>query len=155
MGPAFLFQDKSLKCTIYRITGSIPAGNYIQLPKTSSQSLGLTGRYLYLALRPIPSKYFVVHIDVATQDALVVRISFSNLFKEFKSTSTWLQFPFVCHAARGSIHDSTSIGSRGQFRDLARTHPACRLYRQCPEKLLFGQANYEEFSIFYFFGLKT
>uniref|UniRef100_A0A8C8BFF5 WD repeat-containing protein 90 n=1 Tax=Otus sunia TaxID=257818 RepID=A0A8C8BFF5_9STRI len=29
----------------------------------------------------------------------VVRISFSNLFKEFRSTATWLQFPFVCGAA--------------------------------------------------------
>lgn len=30
----------------------------------------------------------------------MVRISFSNLFKEFKSTATWLQFPFVCGAAK-------------------------------------------------------
>lgn len=29
----------------------------------------------------------------------MVRISFSNLFKEFKFTATWLQFPFVCGAA--------------------------------------------------------
>lgn len=25
-------------------------------------------------------------------------MSFSNLFKEFKSTATWLQFPFICEA---------------------------------------------------------
>lgn len=80
---------------MYCISGSIPAGNFIQLPKSSSQSLGLTGRYLYLVFRPLPSKYFVVHVEVTTVNGLVVRISFSNLFKEFKSTSTWLQFPFV------------------------------------------------------------
>lgn len=80
---------------MYRISGSIPAGNFIQLPKSSSQSLGLTGRYLYLVFRPLPSKCFVVHIEVVTLSGLVVRVSFSNLFKEFKSTSTWLQFPFM------------------------------------------------------------
>ena len=80
---------------MYRISGSIPAGNFIQLPKSSSQSLGLTGRYLYLVFRPLPSKCFVVHVEVVTLSGLVVRVSFSNLFKEFKSTSTWLQFPFL------------------------------------------------------------
>ncbi|XP_025733706.1 WD repeat-containing protein 90 isoform X1 [Callorhinus ursinus] len=90
--------DKTLKCTVYRIRGSVSAGNYIQLPKTSTQSLGLTGRYLYVLFRPLPAKHFVIHLDVATEDSQVIRVSFSNLFKEFKSTATWLQFPFICEA---------------------------------------------------------
>lgn len=98
---------------MYKITGSIPASNYIQLPQTSTQSLGLTGRYVYLMFRPVPGKYFVVHMDAVTQDGLVVRISFSNLFKEFKSTSTWLQFPFVCHAASSSISGVAGMATRG------------------------------------------
>ncbi|KAM4697701.1 WD repeat-containing protein 90 [Rhinophrynus dorsalis] len=104
--------DKTLKCTVYRIRGSIPAGNYIQLPKTSSQSLGLTGRYLYVLFRPLPGKHFVVHVDVSAQDGQTIRISFSNLFKEFKSTATWLQFPFVCGAVKGSVYDSTAQTAR-------------------------------------------
>nr|XP_006813552.1 PREDICTED: WD repeat-containing protein 90-like [Saccoglossus kowalevskii] len=96
-GEVMSVMDKQLKCTVYRISGSIPAGNYIQLPKTSTQSLGLTGRYFYLLFKPVPGKYFVVHLDIATNDGLIVRISFSNLFKEFKSTSTWLQFPYICN----------------------------------------------------------
>uniref|UniRef100_A0A8C8BG11 WD repeat-containing protein 90 n=1 Tax=Otus sunia TaxID=257818 RepID=A0A8C8BG11_9STRI len=32
---------------------------------------------------------------LSSQENQVVRISFSNLFKEFRSTATWLQFPFV------------------------------------------------------------
>uniref|UniRef100_A0A674I4X1 WD repeat-containing protein 90 n=1 Tax=Terrapene triunguis TaxID=2587831 RepID=A0A674I4X1_9SAUR len=94
-GDVTTFMDKTLKGTVYRIRGSIPASNYIQLPKTSTQSLGLTGHYLYLLFKPMPGKYFVVHLDVTTEDSQVVRISFSNLFKEFKSTATWLQFPFI------------------------------------------------------------
>ena len=94
---------------MYRITGSIPASNFIQFPRTSTQSLGLTGRYLYCLFRPIPGKYFVVHIDVATDDGLTIRISFSNMFKEFKSTSTWLQFPFVSSPPPGSV-DEVTVG---------------------------------------------
>lgn len=111
-GEVTSIMDKTIKGTVYRITGSIPAGNYIQLPKTTTQSLGLTGRYLYMLFRPVPGKYFVVHLDVATQDGLIVRISFSNLFKEFKSTSTWLQFPFICHAAKGTVAGHAGVGGK-------------------------------------------
>lgn len=105
--------DKTLKSTVYRITGAIPANNYIQLPKTSTQSLGLSGRFLYLLFRPVAAKYFVVHVDVVTQDGLVIRISFSNLFKEFKTTSTWLQFPFVCHASKSSVSGVSAQLTKG------------------------------------------
>lgn len=113
-------QDKTIKGSVFKIVGSIPAGNYIQLPKTATQSLGLTGHLLYLCFRPVPSKYFVVHIDVVTQDGLVVRVSFSNLFKEFKSTSTWLQFPYICQAAHASISDYTAANSQGIIRHAVR-----------------------------------
>lgn len=112
---------------MYRIRGSVCASNYIQLPKTSTQSLGLTGRFLYLLFRPLSTKHFVIHLDLSTevlssgavcdrgtapqcpllssyghplspQDKQVIRVSLSNLFKEFKSTATWLQFPFICEA---------------------------------------------------------
>ena len=51
----------------------------------------------------------MVHIDVATDDGLTIRISFSNMFKEFKSTSTWLQFPFVSSPPPGSV-DEVTVG---------------------------------------------
>uniref|UniRef100_A0A669PRM7 WD repeat-containing protein 90 n=1 Tax=Phasianus colchicus TaxID=9054 RepID=A0A669PRM7_PHACC len=102
-GDVTTVMDKTLKGTVYRIRGSIPASNYLQLPRTGSQSLGLCGRYLYLLFRPLPRKYFVVHLDVVTEENQVVRVSFSNLFKEFKSTATWLQFPFICGAAKDLV----------------------------------------------------
>lgn len=60
-------QDKTLKCTVYRIRGSVSASNYIQLPQTSTQSLGLTGRYLYVLFRPMSTKHFVIHLDLSTE----------------------------------------------------------------------------------------
>ncbi|XP_070810969.1 WD repeat-containing protein 90 [Pituophis catenifer annectens] len=118
-GDVTTFMDKTLKGTVYRISGAVPASNYLQLPKTGTQSLGLTGRYIYILFKPAPGKYFVVHLDVATEDSQVVRISFSNLFKEFKSTATWLQFPYICGAARGSVYESTAKTSKRDLVGLA------------------------------------
>ena len=83
-------QDREIKCTVFRVLGSILAANYIQLPKTSSQSLSLTGQYCYTIFKPLHTKYFVLHLEAVNSSGMVIRISFSNLFKEFKSTSTWL-----------------------------------------------------------------
>ncbi|XP_029102773.1 WD repeat-containing protein 90 isoform X1 [Scleropages formosus] len=117
-GDVAALTDKTLKSAVYRIRGCIPASNYILLPKTGTQTLGLTGRYFYLLFRPAPSKHFVVHVDVASEESQVVRVSFSNLFKEFKSTATWLQFPFLCGAAKGSVYESTARTARhGERRD--------------------------------------
>ena len=87
--------DKTIRAKVFKISGSVPASNYIQLPKSSSHSLGLVGRYLYLPFRVLPRKFFAVHLDLATAGGLVVRVSISNLFKDFKATPTWLQFPCV------------------------------------------------------------
>ncbi|XP_048030728.1 WD repeat-containing protein 90 isoform X2 [Megalobrama amblycephala] len=107
-GDVTTYMDKNLKCSVLRIRGSVPASNYILLPKTSSQSLGLTGRFLYLLFRPSPNKHFIVHLDITVEEGQVIRVSFSNMFKEFKSTATWLQFPFLCAAAHGSVYENTA-----------------------------------------------
>ena len=46
------------------------------------------------------------------QESQVIRISFSNMFKEFKSTATWVQFPFLCGAAKGSVYENTAKAAR-------------------------------------------
>ncbi|XP_058477467.1 WD repeat-containing protein 90 isoform X2 [Solea solea] len=114
-GEVSVCMDKTLKCSVFRIRGPVPANSYILVPKNSNQSLGLTGRYFYLLFKPTPGKYFVVHLDVAAEEGQVVRVSFSNMFREFKCTSTWLQFPFLCGAAKDSVYDSTSKSARHGF----------------------------------------
>uniref|UniRef100_A0A3Q1GPN5 CFA20 domain-containing protein n=1 Tax=Acanthochromis polyacanthus TaxID=80966 RepID=A0A3Q1GPN5_9TELE len=111
-GDVSSYTDKKLKCTVYRIRGPVPANSYILVPKVINQSLGLTGHFFYLLFRPTPGKYFVVHLDVAAEEGQVIRISFSNMFKEFKSTATWLQFPFLCGAAKDSVYESTSKSAK-------------------------------------------
>ncbi|KAE8284342.1 WD repeat-containing protein 90 [Larimichthys crocea] len=107
--------NKTLKCTVFQIRGPVPANSYIMIPKNSNQSLGLTGRYFYLLFRPTPGRYFVVHLDVSAEEGQVVRLSFSNMFKEFKSTPTSLQFPFLCGAAKDSVYESTAKSARHGF----------------------------------------
>ncbi|KAJ3608444.1 hypothetical protein NHX12_025491, partial [Muraenolepis orangiensis] len=104
--------DKTLRCPAFRIKGSIPASNYVLVPKVSTQSLALTGRYFYLLFRPTSSKYFVVHLDVAVEEGVVVRIAFSNMFKDFKSTATSLQFPFICGSAKDSVYEATAKSAK-------------------------------------------
>ncbi|NWU72761.1 WDR90 protein, partial [Pterocles burchelli] len=99
--PLSLRQDPRLKGTVYRIRGAGPTSSYLQLPRTGTQSLGLLGGHLYLLFKPLPRKHFVVHLDVTTEEGQVVRVSFSSLFREFRSTATWLQFPFVCGGTAG------------------------------------------------------
>ncbi|MED6241311.1 hypothetical protein ATANTOWER_008505 [Ataeniobius toweri] len=111
-GDVSSYMDKTLKCPVFRIKGPVPTNSYILVPKNTEHSLGLTGHYFYLLFRPTPGKYFMVHLDVAVEEGQVVRISFSNMFKEFRSTATWLQFPFLCGAAKDSVYENTSRSAR-------------------------------------------
>lgn len=57
-------------------------------------------------------EFFSLPLLCDVKGGLTVRISFSNMFKEFKSTPTWLQFPFQCAAAKVSIDESTAKTNR-------------------------------------------
>ncbi|CAF0733971.1 unnamed protein product [Adineta ricciae] len=88
--------DRDIKSTVYRIRGLVPANNYIQFPSQSpTQNLSLTGRLFYILFRPIFNKYFCIHIDILTHEQHLIRISLSNLYREFKVTQTSIQFPYM------------------------------------------------------------
>lgn len=112
-------KDNQIKSKVYRISGHSSAANFISMPKLSGQSLGLTGRYIYMLFKPTGSKHFTVHVDVMTAERALVRVSFSTSFREFKSTPTWLQFPYVIQSAI-DYHAAAS----GSHRDLSGAAPA-------------------------------
>jgi hypothetical protein len=90
------FKDRDLKSTVFRIRGLVPANNYIQFPaQLANQNLALTGRLFYILFRPIYDKFFSIHIDIVTHEQHVVRISISNLYRDFKATQTCIQFPYT------------------------------------------------------------
>ncbi|XP_029702490.1 WD repeat-containing protein 90 isoform X2 [Takifugu rubripes] len=128
VGDVSTSMNKTLKCSVFRIRAPVPANSYILVPKNIKHSLGLTGRYFYLLFRPTPGKYFIVHLDVSVKGGLAVRISFSNMFKEFKSTPTWLQFPFLCAAANDSVYEGRAKTNRhGKMQ-----HPNCYTHQLWP-----------------------
>ena len=53
---------------------------------------------------------------------MIIRISFSNLFKEFKSTSTWLQFPYSSSSANKENHCESSSNSAEKKDDKPSFH---------------------------------
>lgn len=56
--------------------------------------------------------FFSLSVWCDIKGGLTVRISFSNMLREFKSTPTWLQFPFLCAAAKVSVDESTAKTNR-------------------------------------------
>ena len=85
--------DKIIGKRVYRIVGNVLAANYIRLPTKSSHSLSLTGRYLFAQIRPIPQRYFAIHIFAVAQDDTLVDISLTNLSSECRSFGNMLQYP--------------------------------------------------------------
>ena len=69
--------------------------------------MGLTGKIFYLLFKPFPGKSFTVHINVDTNENIAIRITLSNMYKTFKATSTWVQFPVMLNAVPGSVEEAT------------------------------------------------
>eukprot|EP00002_Diphylleia_rotans_P027250 TRINITY_DN5458_c0_g1_i4.p1 TRINITY_DN5458_c0_g1~~TRINITY_DN5458_c0_g1_i4.p1 ORF type:complete len:980 (-),score=137.24 TRINITY_DN5458_c0_g1_i4:162-3101(-) len=88
---------------VYKITGTVSASNYLQTPKSPNQSLGLTGRYIYCQFMPIAGQFFSIHIELLSTEGNTVRLTFSNLFKEFRTSSRLIQFPCPNFPSRWTI----------------------------------------------------
>ncbi|KAL5257469.1 hypothetical protein ACHWQZ_G012421 [Mnemiopsis leidyi] len=94
-GDVASLMDRVVKCPIYKISGTVPANNFVVIPKHSSQSAGLTGSYLCILFKPIPGQFFTIHLEVISTCGVLIRISISNIYKQFKASATWLQFPYI------------------------------------------------------------
>ena len=81
-----------------------------------------------------------MHLEVVASTGLVIRISFSNLFKEFKSTSTWLQFPYKLGTDDGGAGDE-SKGMRGVHKSSRWTFVSLNL-KEILSKYLFCSYSY-------------
>ena len=96
--------NHQIRASVWKISGPIPAKSYIQFPADTKRSLGLVGSYCYVAFKPIPKKYFVFHFDLAAEgEHSTFRISFSNMFKTPKITSSTAQVPFYVAPGLNSV----------------------------------------------------
>lgn len=70
-----------------KVNGVTNASNYFQLPATKflpKNALGLIGKYVYSLINIPTGKSFVIHFDYMVNETRLVRISISNIYKEFK-----------------------------------------------------------------------
>ncbi|KAG2491091.1 hypothetical protein HYH03_010535 [Edaphochlamys debaryana] len=88
--------DKIIGKKVFKVRGVIPASNYLRVPRSKLQTLGLTGRILYMQLKVTPVKVFVIHVEALTQDGNMHRISISNMYSQdsLKRKSNGVQIPF-------------------------------------------------------------
>jgi hypothetical protein len=92
--------DKAIGKKVFAIRGTTAATNYLALPKAGGAGLGLTGRYLYLQLRLVPSQPFTIHVDLVTDAKFVVRVSLSSRYSTIKRVGTVVQLPCPAPLAR-------------------------------------------------------
>eukprot|EP00200_Dunaliella_tertiolecta_P010081 CAMPEP_0202389192 /NCGR_PEP_ID=MMETSP1127-20130417/81538_1 /ASSEMBLY_ACC=CAM_ASM_000462 /TAXON_ID=3047 /ORGANISM="Dunaliella tertiolecta, Strain CCMP1320" /LENGTH=212 /DNA_ID=CAMNT_0048990859 /DNA_START=148 /DNA_END=782 /DNA_ORIENTATION=+ len=88
--------DRIIGKKVFKIRGVIPAANYIRVPRFKSQSLGLTGRFLYIQVKLSPVKVFAIHLEVTTADLCVHRVSISTMYRDqhSKRKSGGIQIPY-------------------------------------------------------------
>ena len=98
--------DKQLAKNYVRIQGASSSANYIQVPATKhlpKKALGLTGKYIYLLLNKSDSN-FVMHLDYMVNVSRLVKISLSNIYKEFKNINgSNLQIPLNLQPDRWTV----------------------------------------------------
>lgn len=96
--------DKQLAKNVIKVSGVTPASNYFQVPQQSQiakKPLGLIGKYvrphlishsslikIYSIVNVPAGKSFVLHFDYILNETRHVRLSISNIFKEFKVNIT-------------------------------------------------------------------
>ena len=101
--------DKQLAKNVIKVSGVTPASNYFQVPQQSQiakKPLGLIGKYVsphlishhpslkvYSIVNVPAGKSFVLHFDYILNETRHVRLSISNIFKEFKVNTA--KYPII------------------------------------------------------------
>ncbi|KAG1677552.1 hypothetical protein FOA52_014450 [Chlamydomonas sp. UWO 241] len=97
--------DRIIGKKVFKLRGTIPANNFLQVPKRRSTSLGLNGPFLYIQFKASPVKVFIIHVDLLTHDGNVHRVSISNMYSpdSIKRKSSGIQIPFPSPSHRWCV----------------------------------------------------
>ena len=108
--------------TVHSWSNSLPT-TIASFPPSLGNRFRLTGHFRYLVFRPTPGWFFVMHLDLATEDGLSVRISLSNLYKCFKKSATWAQLPLVYSEKTGEAFLVCSSERENESESLSQPAP--------------------------------
>ncbi|OQR87720.1 WD repeat-containing protein 90 [Achlya hypogyna] len=88
--------DKTIRRKVFSLRGKVAASNHISAPaESTTESLLLTGRYVYVQLRRAPGESATFHLEILTQKRSVLRISFSTIYTAVRSMGVNLRVPLV------------------------------------------------------------
>ncbi|CAD7955258.1 unnamed protein product, partial [Amoebophrya sp. A25] len=146
--------DPVISKRVFRIQGTISANNYVEVPKTLTKSLGLTGEYIYIQLRSIGSKFFHVHLDFSVADRnMLERISLTNMQSEPKAqsrqarASSLILQSWICSPRTRPIYLlSQLIHSLRLWFAGKNAMPRCYTMLSCPSLLLVKALTFDPLS---------
>ncbi|CAH8558849.1 unnamed protein product [Schistosoma rodhaini] len=85
--------DPTVNSEVLLIDGLVNAANHVTVPNDRKCNLGLTGEYLYLILKPVKNKKFLVRFDCRTKSSVVYRVTVTNALKLPKVSNFSLCLP--------------------------------------------------------------
>ncbi|CBZ52474.1 hypothetical protein NCLIV_022630 [Neospora caninum Liverpool] len=138
--------DKGLGVRIIRIYGTIAANNFLQIPhgKGRQKSLGLKDSYIYMQVKALQSRHFVIHMDISTIEKLTVRATFSNMIKEPKNqrhnaaectaSTTWVKRQWIMPKTPEAVNVFlvSSLPHAEGIWHVTGESPFCAAILQCP-----------------------
>ena len=76
-GSAYDLQNNEIGRRVFKVQGSVPASNYVEITSThnKNKSLGLSGRYVYLAFILEQGKPCNIHFNYTMQDGNNAKIT--------------------------------------------------------------------------------
>ena len=112
--PSISPQDRIIGKKVFKIRGLIPAANFMRIPRLKSQSLGLTGRFLYIQVR------FVKHVVLFLQLGWAVLVHMLGGWAVLVHLQVHLSFTVTLRIE--AVRFSSHVTNHGH-RMLASQHP--------------------------------
>jgi WD40 repeat protein len=87
--------DRDIGKKVFQLRGAVSAANTLDIPSSrpDAKPLGLTGKFVYVQCRAVPTRPFCFHIDLLTTTNFGLRVSLSNIYKKVKTTGRTVQIP--------------------------------------------------------------
>ncbi|KAH8876271.1 WD repeat-containing protein 90 [Schistosoma japonicum] len=76
--------DPTISTKVLLIDGLATAVNHITVPKSHKCSLNLSGQYLYLIVKPLKDKKFLIRLECRTNKMVAFRVTVTNAFRASK-----------------------------------------------------------------------
>ncbi|CAH8495749.1 unnamed protein product [Schistosoma turkestanicum] len=117
-----LVMDSTLNSKVMLIDGLVTAANHLTVPKNQKCSLSLTGEYLYLIVKPLKDKNFIVRLDCRTKSSITFRITVSNARKFCKVSNLCVCLPLSLLTISPDVEEPKWVVLRFDLRKIVNEY---------------------------------